>query len=250
MKDIEYYLKKMALNLDSEQTDQLYKYMEMVIKKNEVMNLTSITDPEEFALKHIADSLLPLTVLDEFRNIYEDSSSDTVKNEKTVSMIDVGTGAGFPGIPLKIACPDIELTLLDSLRKRVDFLQDVTDALGLKNVTCIHSRAEDGARKDGLRDGFDFAVSRAVAAMNVLIEYDLPYVKEGGLFVAYKSGDISKELADSKRAVKLLGGKMERTVDSVLPDSDIRRSFVIIKKEKKTPKAYPRKAGSARKSPL
>ena len=240
MKDISYYSKQLDISLTDEQLSQFNKYMDMVIEKNKVMNLTAITEPEEFSLKHFADSLSVVSAVEAALPICSEP----------VSMIDVGTGAGFPSVPLKIAFPGIRLTLLDSLNKRIGFLNEVISELGLKDTVAIHSRAEDGARRPELRDAFDFAVSRAVAGLNILTEYCLPYVKPGGLFIAYKSGDISEELAGSKNAIKQLGGSLEDKVNFRLADSDIERSFVLIRKTGNTPKKYPRKPGTAKKDPL
>ena len=240
MKDIRYYLEKAGIQLEETKLSQLSKYMDMVIEKNKVMNLTAITDPEEFALKHILDSLLILTNIDEFIKV----------KDTAISVIDVGTGAGFPGIPLKIACPEISLTLLDSLNKRLVFLDEVVAELGLDSVNTVHTRAEDGARKSTLRDSFDFAVSRAVASQSALTEYCLPFVKTGGYFIAYKSGEIEEELSQAERAIKLLNGESPRVIHTTLPETDIKRSFVIIKKKGATPKSYPRKAGTAKRDPL
>ena len=221
-------------------TDQQYlqfdTYRDMVIEKNKVMNLTAITDPEEFALKHFADSLSLLTV------------SDLIT--EGASVIDVGTGAGFPSVPIKIARPDIKLTLLDSLAKRIRFLDEVIENIKLDAVTTIHSRAEEGSRKPELRDSFDIALSRAVANLSTLTEYCLPYVKVGGYFISYKSDEVDEELASSKHAISVLGGKLEDTISLTLADSDINRRFIIIKKIKPTPKAYPRKPGTAKREPL
>ncbi|SEP54927.1 16S rRNA (guanine527-N7)-methyltransferase [Lachnospiraceae bacterium NE2001] len=240
MKDTKYYADLLGIELSGEQLEQFSTYMNMVIEKNQVMNLTAITDPEEFALKHFADSLSLIPALAE----------TDILSSKNVSMIDVGTGAGFPSIPLKIARPNIQLTLLDSLNKRIKFLDDVITALYLNGITTVHSRAEEGGRMKDLRDNFDIAVSRAVANLSVLTEYCLPYVKVGGLFISYKSQDIDEELASSKRAIKLLGGELEDVINFQLADSDISRSFVLIRKTKATPKAYPRKPGTAKKDPL
>ncbi len=240
MKDIKYYSDYLNINLSDLQIQQFNTYMNMVIEKNKVMNLTSITDPEEFALKHFADSLSLISAV---------SRAESIKNSE-ISIIDVGTGAGFPGIPLKIAFPQIHLTLLDSLNKRVNFLNEVVEELSLEHITTIHARAEEGARQKDLRDSFDFAVSRAVANMSALTEYCLPYVKVGGYFIAYKSGEIEEELNTSKNAIKLLSGAIVDVVNTTLADSDNQRSFVVIEKKKKTPGIYPRKPGTARKSPL
>jgi len=240
MKDIAYYAQLMGIELDEKQLRQFETYMNMVIEKNKVMNLTAITDPEEFSLIHFADSLSLIPAV----------SGAAPLTKENVSVIDVGTGAGFPAIPLKIAFPNMKLTLLDSLNKRVTFLDSVVEELELKKVITIHARAEEGGRQKNLRDNFDFVLSRAVANLSVLTEYCLPYAKVGGLFISYKSGDIEEELKEAKHAISVLGGKLEDVIHFQLADTDINRSFVLIRKEKATPKAYPRKAGTAKKSPL
>ena len=239
MPDIRYYSDKLNIELSSQQLQQFDTYMKMVIRKNEVMNLTAITDPDEFALKHFADSLSIVNI---------PGMKDKLLSGD-ISLIDVGTGAGFPGIPLKLAFPDINLTLLDSLNKRIRFLDEVLETLGIKAET-IHSRAEDGARKKELRDSFDLVVSRAVANLSTLSEYCLPYAKVGGTFISYKSGNVDEELKASKGAIHLLGGSLRDVIYTELVDCDIERSFVLIDKKTPTPKAYPRKAGTASKSPL
>ena len=240
MKDIAYYAQLMGIELDEKQLRQFETYMNMVIEKNKVMNLTAITEPEEFSLIHFADSLSLIPAV----------SAAAPLTKENASVIDVGTGAGFPAIPLKIAFPNMNLTLLDSLNKRVTFLDSVVEELELKKVTTIHARAEEGGRQKNLRDNFDFVLSRAVANLSVLTEYCLPYAKVGGLFISYKSGDIEEELKEAKHAISVLGGKLEDVIHFQLADTDINRSFVLIRKEKATPKAYPRKAGTAKKSPL
>ena len=240
MKDLSYYTKQMNITLSEKQLEQFDTYMNMVIEKNQVMNLTAITDPEEFALKHFADSLSLIPAVPELKYI----------SEKPVTMVDVGTGAGFPSVPLKIAYPNIQLTLLDSLNKRISFLDNVISTLGLENVTTIHARAEEGGRRKNLRDTFDVVTSRAVANLSTLTEYCLPYAKVGGLFISYKSGNIDEELTSAERAIKLLGGKLENVIHFQLADTDNSRSFVMIRKEKPTPKAYPRKPGTAKREPL
>ena len=236
MKDIRHYCSEMNMPLTDQQYQEFDTYRDMVIEKNKVMNLTAITDPEEFALKHFADSLSLLTV------------SDLIT--EGASVIDVGTGAGFPSVPIKIARPDIKLTLLDSLAKRIRFLDEVIENIKLDAVTTIHSRAEEGSRNPQLRDSFDIALSRAVANLSTLTEYCLPYVKVGGYFISYKSDEVDEELASSRHAISVLGGKLEDTISLTLADSDINRRFIIIKKIKPTPKAYPRKPGTAKREPL
>ena len=233
-------LEEQGIRIDENAADSLLRYYEMIVEKNKVMNLTRITEFEDAVRKHFADSLSLISAAPEAAAI----------SKEAVSVIDVGTGAGFPGVPLKLAFPNVKLTLLDSLNKRITFLNEVVDKLQLDNVTTLHARAEEGGRNPKLRDKFDFAVSRAVANLSALTEYTLPYVKVGGLFISYKSGDIEEELKSSERAIKLLGGKLETVRTFQLADSDISRSFVIIRKEKPTPKAYPRKPGTAKRYPL
>ena len=224
---------RVGVDISEIQAEQFYDYYELLVERNKVMNLTAITDFKEVVKKHFADSLTLLRIhnMDEVRN-----------------MIDVGTGAGFPGIPLKIVCPDVKLTLLDSLGKRVKFLEDVAGKLDLRGVECVHSRTEDLAGNSYYREQYDLVTARAVAAMNVLSEYCLPYVKIGGVFAAYKSGTIEEELAAAERAISVLGGKVRATVKFQL--DDMGRSIVLIEKNRKTPKSYPRKAGTPSRSPI
>lgn len=223
---------KFSLSVD--QIDQLDLFYDLLVEKNKVMNLTAITEFNEVQLKHFVDSLSICTVL-----------PDNVK-----SICDLGTGAGFPGIPMAIAYPNIQFTLIDSLNKRVKFLEEVVAKLGLTNVSLIHARAEEAGRNKLYREQFDLVVSRAVANISTLSEYCLPLVAVGGKFISFKSGDIDKEISESGSAIKKLGGKINKPVFFTLPDTDIKRSFVIIDKEKNTPKAYPRKAGTPSKEPL
>ncbi|MBQ9608347.1 MAG: 16S rRNA (guanine(527)-N(7))-methyltransferase RsmG [Lachnospiraceae bacterium] len=233
MKNLINYLNNIDETLiDDNKLEQFELYYEMLIKKNKVMNLTAITDREEVILKHFTDSIA-------LAKYYEFS------NQK---LIDVGTGAGFPGIPLKIIFPMLQVTLFDSLNKRIKFLQEVIDELDLKNIEAVHGRAEEGGQDIKMREKFDIAVSRAVANMAVLSEYCLPFVKEGGYFIPYKTLDIDDELDSAKKAISILGGKTEKI--EKLDISGLGRSFVFIKKIKSTPKAYPRKPGTANKQPL
>lgn len=241
MENLSTILEKLNIPSNDTAETRLDKYYHMVVEKNKVMNLTAITEEHEFLIKHFADSLSVYSAVPLFK---EKLSSGKC------TLIDVGTGAGFPGIPLKIMFPEIKVTLLDSLQKRVNFLNEVIAELGLEGITAIHNRAEDGARDPKLRDGFDLVVSRAVASLPVLSEYCLPYVKPGGLLIAYKSGDIKDELEGASHALNVLGGKLCDSPIFILPDSDISRSFVVVKKSKPTPKAYPRKAGAIKKEPL
>lgn len=235
-----YLRDNIGYELSETQLSQFEKYYEMLIEKNKVMNLTAITDRDEVILKHFIDSV----ALAEFYDL----------RDKSIDVIDVGTGAGFPGIPLKIVFPELNVTLFDSLNKRVLFLNDVIAELGLDNSSgkcvAIHGRAEEGGRNKNMREKYDLVVSRAVANMAVLSEYCIPFVRQGGYFIPYKTGKIDDELNQGKKAISILGGKIEKTEKLMLPDSDIGRSFVFIKKIKQTPKAYPRKAGTASKQPL
>lgn len=229
-------LKELGVEIDSKQLEQFNQYYEILVEWNEFMNLTGITEYDEVLLKHFVDSL----VLD---------PNKLIKSDK-IKLIDVGTGAGFPGLPIKIAFPNVDVVLLDSLNKRIKFLDEVINKLGLENIKTIHSRAEDGGRNKELREQFDIAISRAVANLSSLAEYNLPYVKLGGYFVAMKSGEIDEEAENAKKAIKLLGGQLEKITKFRLPNTDIDRSLVLIKKVKETSKKYPRKAGLPTKEPL
>ena len=225
--------KKINITFTEKQLEQFRIYYELLVEKNKVMNLTGITEWDEVLEKHFLDSISLIRVIDLSQNI---------------SVLDMGTGAGFPGIPLKIAFPNLQITLADSLNKRVLFLQEVIDALKLEGIEAVHSRAEDLARDKNYREQYDLVVSRAVANLSTLSEYCLPFVKIGGQFISYKSGDIEEEVVASKSAVFLLGGKIKDTVKFELGESS--RSFVLIDKTKGTPKTYPRKAGTPSKKPL
>lgn len=228
-------LKELDITLSEKQQAQFYRYYELLVEWNKVMNLTGITEYEEVNEKHFIDSLSLVKVLD---------------ISKINTIIDVGTGAGFPGIPLKIAFPHLKVTLLDSLNKRIKYLDAVIDELELKDIHTIHGRAEEYARKEEYREKYDLAVSRAVANLSTLSEYCVPYVKVGGMFVPYKSGEIDEEVKAAQTAIKVLGGKQTEVVKFTLPGSDINRSFVKIQKVKSTGKKFPRKAGLPAKEPI
>ena len=228
-------VKELSIVLNDKQIQQFEQYYNILVEWNKVMNLTAITEYEEVVEKHFLDSL---TIV------------NAINMEKIETLIDVGTGAGFPGIPLKIAFPHLKVTLLDSLNKRIKFLNEVIDLLDLDDIKAIHGRAEDYAKQAEYREQYDICVSRAVANLATLSEYCLPYVKVDGLFVPYKSGEIDEELKSSEKAVSILGGKVEEVVKFQLPGTDIGRSFVKIHKIKETKKKYPRKAGMPTKEPL
>lgn len=230
-------LEELNITLTDEQIEQFLQYYEMLVEKNKVMNLTGITEYEEVIQKHFLDSLSLIRVIPDIAS-------------QKLTVIDLGTGAGFPGIPLKIAFPELDITLMDSLNKRILFLQEVIDALGLKKVSAVHGRAEEMASNATHRQQYDFCVSRAVSNLAVLTEYCLPFVKKGGLFVSYKSADSDAEIQEGKKAISILGGKLTSVDKFQLPDSDLRRALVCIKKVKDTPKKYPRKAGTPAKLPL
>lgn len=224
-----------GLELGEQQINQFNRYYELLIEWNKVMNLTAITEPQEVAVKHMIDSI---------------AAYDEKLFVEGTSVIDVGTGAGFPGLPLKIFFPAIKLTLMDSLNKRVKFLQTVVDELGLADVACVHARAEEGARNKAYREQFDIAVSRAVARLPVLCEYCLPFVKRSGYFLALKGREYQEEIKEAAKAIKVMGGSKvtERLVK--LPSLDDVRAIIAIKKDMPTPKAYPRKAGTPAKKPI
>lgn len=230
--------RELDVELSERQIGQFCRYYEILIERNKVMNLTAITELSDVVTKHFVDSLLVVRAMENIRN-------------EVLSCIDIGTGAGFPGIPLKIAFPALKITLLDSLNKRVGFLNDVIRELELSDITAIHGRAEDLGRDVVHREQYDLCVSRAVANLATLSEYCLPFVKVGGTFIPYKSGKIEEELIQGKTAVRKLGGELEQVVVLKLPGTeDVERTFVCVKKTMKTGKIYPRKAGLPSKEPL
>lgn len=245
--DMKKQLKEFNITLSEYQFEQFQMYYDLLIEWNSFMNLTAITEFDEVVMKHFVDSISFVKAFD--------------LDNKNLSMIDIGTGAGFPGIPLKIVYPDMNITLLDSLNKRIKFLDEVIKKLALANIYTIHGRAEDFAKDIKYREQYDFCVSRAVANLSTLSEYCLPFVKENGYFVSYKSenllekniqtkmGEIS-EMDAAKKSIDLLGGKVEKQVEFKLPFTDLYRNLVVVKKIKKTPKKFPRKAGLPSKEPL
>lgn len=231
---------KINIEISDDQINCFEKYYELLIEKNKVMNLTAITDKEDVIVKHFIDSiaLIPY-LLDKGINI----------NNK-LKIIDIGTGAGFPGLPLKIMMPDVKFTLLDSLNKRVSFLNEVIYELKLKDIEALHGRAEDYASDNKYREKYDICVSRAVANLSTLSEYCIPFVKENGFFISYKAGESEEEINNSKNAIKILGGKINKVEEFILPGTDASRVFVFIRKQELTDKKYPRKAGVPAKKPL
>ncbi len=228
-------LESLGIHLTDKQLNQFLIFYEKLIEKNKVVNLTAITEFSEVVEKHFLDSLSLIKVVN-------------LKNP--LKILDLGTGAGFPGIPLKIAFPELEIVLMDSLNKRVLFLQEVISDLNLHKISALHGRAEEIARKIEYREQFDICVSRAVANLSSLSEYCIPFVRQGGRFISYKSGEIEEEVLQAKKAVHLLGGKILEVEKFQLPGTDIWRSFVCVEKLRKTPKTYPRKAGTPTKDPL
>lgn len=228
-------INSLGISLSDEQAGRFLRYYEMLVQWNEMMNLTAITDFADVMKKHFVDSLSMVRVCD---------------LTGSLSLIDVGTGAGFPGLVLKIAFPDLKVTLLDSLNKRIHFLDEVISELGIHGVNTVHGRAEDYAKQDKYRESFDLCVSRAVANLSTLSEYCLPFVKVGGLFISYKSERVSEELATAEYAISILGGVVENQVELMLPDSDIYRNLVMIRKIQNTSSKYPRKAGLPARNPL
>ena len=230
---MDYKIIKEYMDIDNVSAEKFAVYMELLREWNEKINLTAITDEEGILVKHFLDSC---------------SISEFVDNNSKI--IDVGTGAGFPGLPLKIVNDTLNLTLVDSLNKRINFLNEVKDKLGLKNVETVHGRAEDIGIDNKYREKYDFAVSRAVAELRILVEYLLPLVKVGGKVIAMKGPNIDEEVENAKKAVKLLGGEIERIESFRLGNTDNERTVIIIKKIKNTESKYPRKAGIPRKNPL
>ena len=232
-REFEKYLEKMSISLNKEQYDQFYAYMLLLIEWNEKINLTAITEPQEIILKHFVDSLTIAKYIEEGKTI-----------------IDMGTGAGFPGIPLKIYRNDVKVVLADSLNKRIKFLNEVIEKMQLKNIETIHCRAEELGKNKEYREKFDYATSRAVANLSTLSEYLLPFVKLNGSGIFMKTMEIDEELENAKKAIKILGGRIEKVDKFEIPGSDLGRSIIIVKKEKQIPSKYPRKPGTPAKEPL
>lgn len=226
---------KIGITLSEKQISQFMTYYDLLVEWNSFMNLTAITEFEEVVIKHFVDSLAVCRHVD-FKN------GD--------SLIDIGTGAGFPGIPLKIVFPELKITLLDSLNKRIKFLNTVIETLELDNVETIHGRAEDFAKQQSYREKYDFVISRAVANLATLSELCIPFAKEEKYFISYKAEKCNEELEDAKKAISILGGKVEKQIEYKLPDTDMNRNLLLIKKVKSTPKKYPRKAGTPAKEPI
>lgn len=229
---IEEQAQQIKVNLEKSQIEKFYLYMNLLLEWNKKINLTAIKEPNEVIKKHFIDSLTVSKYI-----------------EDNTKVIDVGTGAGFPGIPLKIARGNLNITLLDALNKRLNFLNEVINKTNLKNIETVHYRAEEAGKIDKYRENFDIAISRAVAPLNILVEYLLPLVKIGGRCICMK-GSYKEEIENSKNAIEILGGKIEKIEEFVLPESDINRSVIIIKKVSKTPAKYPRKAGTPSKEPI
>lgn len=226
---------QLGVSLDDRQVGLFDRFTELLLEWNEKFNLTGITEPEEIAVKHHLDSLSLLCV--------------TTPAQKC-TLIDIGTGAGFPGIPLKIARPDLRLTLLDSVRKKLTFLETAINELHLDDVELVHARAEDLGRQPGYREYFDMAVSRAVSRLNTLAELCMPFCRVGGEFVAYKGPDIRDELSEASKAIHILGGDEPSARSINLPPDGLRRTLVVVRKSRPTPRAYPRKAGIPERQPI
>lgn len=233
IEEFEKYLEKMQIKFSEEQYNQFYKYMNLLIEWNKKINLTAIIEPKEIILKHFVDSLTIAKYIEE--------------NKKVA---DVGTGAGFPGIPLKIYRKDLKITLIDSLNKRLNFLNEVIGELELKEITTVHGRAEELGQNKEYRERFDIVTSRAVANLSTLSEYLIPFIKKDGKCIYMKTLEVDEELQKAKKAIKTLGGKIINTDKFYLPESEIGRSIIVVEKEKQTPIKYPRKPGTPSKEPL
>lgn len=233
IKKISTQTQKLGIDITNQQAEKFYLYTNTLLEWNEKINLTAITEKNEIIQKHFIDSLTINKYIDE-----------------NASIIDVGTGAGFPGIPLKIIRDDVDVTLLDALNKRINFLNEVIEQNELTNIETIHARAEEAGKNKKLREGFDITTSRAVAPLNILVEYLLPLTKIGGKCICMKGSNAKEEIENSKNAINILGGKLENIEELELPNSDIKRTIIVIKKEKNTPSKYPRKAGTPSKMPI
>lgn len=230
--EIEKYFNKINLNVSNEKKEKLYQFMNLLIEKNKELNLTAITEEKEVILKHFIDSIIINKYI---------KTSDRV--------VDIGTGAGFPGIPLKIV-EENNFLLMDSLNKRINFIEEVIEELHLKGINAVHMRAEEAGQNEKYREKFDIAVSRAVSKLNILVEYMLPLVKLNGKCICMKGPNIEDEIKEAEKAIEILGGKIEKIDKLFLPDSDIARTIIIIKKVRNTEKKYPRKAGTPNSKPL
>lgn len=226
-------MKKIGINLTQNQINQFYKYEKLLLEWNEKINLTRITDEQEIILKHFVDSLTIQKYIKE-----------------NTKIVDIGTGAGFPGIPLKIVNPDNEIALIDSLNKRIVFLNEIIEKCELKNISAIHARAEEIGHNKQYREQYDIVTSRAVAKLNVLLEYMMPLVKVGGKCICMKGPNIKEELTEAENAIKILGGQIEAVEEITLPDTDNERTIIVIKSVKPSPNKYPRKPGTPTNSPL
>ncbi len=230
-KELKEKSKSINIHLEDKQIKKFYNYMNLLLEWNEKMNLTAITEPKEVILKHFIDSATIIKYI-----------------ENGMQIVDVGTGAGFPGIPLNIINSEASYTLVDSLNKRINFLNEVINSLQLNNINTIHSRIEEFGRDN--KESFDIATSRAVASLNILLEYLLPLVKIGGICICMKGSNVKEEIENSKKALDVLGGRIEKIEEIILPNSDIRRSIIIVRKVNATPKKFPRKPGMATKEPM
>ena len=239
---LENYAKEMNIYLSKRQLCQFSDYFDLLIDWNERINLTAITEWEDVVIKHFLDSMSLLNAFDSFDVFYE-----SMKNK---SLADIGTGAGFPGIPLKILIPELKVTLMDSLEKRINFLNTVISSLELKDINSVHGRVEDLAHDNLFREKYDYSTARAVASLPVLCEYCLPFVKKEGCFYAYKSEKANEEILASSNSISLLGGEIRKINNFIIPHSDANRTIIEIKKVECTPIKYPRKAGTPSKKPL
>lgn len=245
-------LQELGIMLSEQQLAQFEQYYDLLIEWNNVMNLTAITQYEEVITKHFLDSLSIVKLNDVSRETFGKKSccEKNIIDFQKKKLLDIGTGAGFPGIPLKIAFPELDIVLMDSLNKRINFLNEVIRALSLKDIRAVHGRAEELGRKEDYREKYDYCVSRAVARLASLSEYCIPFVKKGGYFIPYKSGKAAEEIEEAKYAVQQLGGSYEGQIFFELPESEAERTLLAIKKYKETPSKYPRAGGKPLNKPL